>query len=78
MTVEEFQAAIKSVCIGKDYDDLPSAFKQFITAMFNTIDTDGEQDELFLVLIHSTLQEMGILVLENIAMTVSLAKLWSL
>ena len=46
MTVEEFQSALKSVCLGKEYDDLPSAFKQFITAMFNAIDTDGEKEEI--------------------------------
>ena len=45
MTVEEFQTAVKSVCLEKEYDDLPSAFKQFITAMFNTIDTDGEKKD---------------------------------
>ena len=42
VTVEEFQTAVQSVCLDKEYDDLPSAFKQFITAMFNTIDTDGQ------------------------------------
>jgi len=42
VTVEEFQTAVQSVCLDKEYDDLPSAFKQFITAMFNTIDTDGD------------------------------------
>ena len=45
VTVEEFQTAVKSVCLEKEYDDLPSAFKQFITAMFNTIDTDGKKQE---------------------------------
>ena len=45
MTVEEFQTAVKSVCLEKEYDDLPSAFKQFITAMFNTIDTDGKKQK---------------------------------
>ena len=43
VTVEEFQTAVQSVCLDKEYDDLPSAFKQFITAMFNTIDTDGRR-----------------------------------
>ena len=40
MTVEEFQTAVKSVCLEKEYDDLHLTFNQFITAMFNTIDTD--------------------------------------
>ena len=44
MTVEEFQTSLKNVCQGKDYDDLPSSFKQWIVAMFNTIDTDGKVD----------------------------------
>ena len=43
VTVEEFQISLKSVCQGKEYDDLPSAFKQWIVAIFNTIDTDGEK-----------------------------------
>jgi len=42
VTVEEFQSSLKNVCQGKDYDDLPSSFKQWIVAMFNTIDTDGD------------------------------------
>jgi len=42
VTVEEFQTSLKNVCQGKDYDDLPSSFKQWIVAMFNTIDTDGD------------------------------------
>ena len=41
VTVEEFQTSVKNVCQGKEYDDLPSSFKQWIVAMFNTIDTDG-------------------------------------
>ena len=43
VTVEEFQTSVKNVCQGKEYDDLPSSFKQWIVAMFNTIDTDGTQ-----------------------------------
>ena len=48
MTVEEFQTSLKNVCQGKDYDDLPSSFKQWIVAMFNTIDTDGQLEYLTL------------------------------
>jgi len=43
VTIEEFQTSLKNVCQGKEYDDLPSSFKQWIVAMFNTIDTDGGQ-----------------------------------
>ena len=32
---------MKNVSHGKEYDELPSTFKQWIVAMFNTIDTDG-------------------------------------
>ena len=42
MTIEEFQSALKNVSQGKEYDELPSTFKQWIVAMFNTIDTDGK------------------------------------
>jgi len=42
VTIEEFQTSLKNVCQGKEYDDLPSSFKQWIVAMFNTIDTDGD------------------------------------
>ena len=40
---------MKNVCQGKDYDDLPSSFKQWIVAMFNTIDTDGKIYEQTLI-----------------------------
>ena len=46
MTIEEFQTSVKNVCQGKEYDDLPSSFKQWIVAMFNTIDTDGKESIL--------------------------------
>jgi len=42
VTIEEFQSALKNVSQGKEYDELPSTFKQWIVAMFNTIDTDGD------------------------------------
>ena len=40
--MEEFQTSLKNVCQGKEYDDLPSSFKLWIVAVFNTIDSDGE------------------------------------
>ena len=59
MTVEEFQTAVQSVCLDKEYDDLPSAFKQFITAMFNTIDTDGQTINTLLAFHKNLFQGMG-------------------
>ena len=56
VTVEEFQSSLKNVCQDKDYDDLPSSFKQWIVAMFNTIDTDGNK-------IHTSLFLMFYLIL---------------
>ena len=55
VTVEEFQSSLKNVCQGKDYDDLPSSFKQWIVAMFNTIDTDGNASNMVSI---STLEKM--------------------
>ena len=75
MTVDEFQSALKSVCLGKEYDDLPSAFKQFITAMFNTIDTDGENEQVSSDSNVSYFQVMASLVLLSTVMTVSPGKL---
>jgi len=42
VTLQELQVALRVMCMGKDFDDLPPAFRQFITAMFNTIDADGD------------------------------------
>jgi len=42
VSLSELQVALRVLCLGKDFDDMPSAFRQFITAMFNTIDADGD------------------------------------
>ena len=39
---EEFMGGVETACKGKNYDDLPEAFKFFIEAQFRTIDVDGE------------------------------------
>merc|ERR1711887_356851 len=35
---EEFMGGVETACKGKNYDDLPEAFKFFIEAQFRTID----------------------------------------
>jgi len=39
---EEFMGGVETACKGKNYDDLPEAFKFFIEAQFRTIDVDGD------------------------------------
>jgi len=39
---EEFMGGVEIACKGKNYDDLPEAFKFFIEAQFRTIDVDGD------------------------------------
>ena len=41
VTVDEFEKALQDACLGKSFPDLPWAFRQFIQAMFHTIDMDG-------------------------------------
>ena len=38
---EEFATAVKNNCTGKAYNDLPPAFKAFITGLFKSVDVDG-------------------------------------
>ena len=66
---------MKNVSQGKEYDELPSTFKQWIVAMFNTIDTDGKSIELCKYLPINFLKVMVSLVLMNIDMTVSIDRL---
>ena len=44
---EEFMGGVETACKGKNYDDLPEAFKFFIEAQFRTIDVDGEMLLMF-------------------------------
>jgi len=39
---EEFATAVKNNCTGKAYNDLPPAFKAFITGLFKSVDVDGD------------------------------------
>jgi len=39
---DEFQKAVKNVCIGKKFDAFPSALKNMIDEQFRTIDVDGD------------------------------------
>lgn len=41
MSVDEFKKAVQNVCVGKNYDSFPSAFKIFIANQFKTIDING-------------------------------------
>ena len=41
MSVDEFKKAVQDVCVGKVYDNFPSAFKTFIANQFKTVDING-------------------------------------
>lgn len=41
VTVEEFKQAIQKHCVGKNWAELPGAFKTFISSTFKTIDVNG-------------------------------------
>lgn len=41
VTVDEFKQAIQKHCQGKNWADLPRAFKTFISSTFKTIDVNG-------------------------------------
>jgi Ca2+-binding EF-hand superfamily protein len=42
VTVNEFQSALQSCCMGKEYKDLPWAFRAFIETTFSSVDQDGD------------------------------------
>ena len=41
MSGEEFKKAIQTHCQGKQFADMPGAFKAFVDVYFRTIDVDG-------------------------------------
>lgn len=42
VTVDEFQSALQTACIGKSYAQLPFPFKAFIESNFSSVDQDGD------------------------------------
>ena len=41
VSVDEFKSAVKNACVGKPFDDFPSALKAFISSHFSTVDVNG-------------------------------------
>ncbi|XP_037080810.1 sarcoplasmic calcium-binding protein 1-like isoform X2 [Pollicipes pollicipes] len=42
VTVDEFKAAVKKVCVGKNYAEFPQALKAFVNKIFDSIDLNGD------------------------------------
>ena len=47
VSIDEFKAAVKKVCVGKSYDSFPQALKAFVDKMFASIDLNGKKGTAF-------------------------------
>jgi len=42
VTIDEFEQAVRKVCVGKSYADFPHALKAFVNKIFGSIDLNGD------------------------------------